>query len=492
MPRVLSLHSPRPGLQYKHMKLGLPLKLGIAVVLLFAAVIATCLLWTPLRLRYYVSYYYSDDPQEIERGIKGLQSIGIKGVSELEQLTLDELKHDPGKHLATVSDVLISDKPKGIDILARILAGGSEEASFLEKHWACFNAPVKTHEDGVYPLHLAAKKGWKDAAALLLAKGADVDAKADGGFTPLHDAVWEGHEEIAALLIEKGADVNATINRKLITPLSNAISRGYENMAVLLLRKGADVDAKDILGFSPLHHAVIAGHKNLAELLIEKGADVGAKDNYGGTALHGAALDGHIHIADLLIEKGADINTKTTKTGNTPLHTAAREGQKDVTSLLIDKGADVNSKNNSGMTPLHLATQSGYKETIYLLIAKGANENAIDKTGMTPLNWAYEKEVATLLRNNGARKSEELPDGKPFSIELQKVIDNYMQGLKLSRGTSSISKGKNKNVFKISDAVKEKFDKSKALLEKYMQNHPNDSRGKEIMELIDFYLNFWK
>ncbi len=31
------------------MKLSLPVKLGILVVLLFSAVIATCLLWTPVK-----------------------------------------------------------------------------------------------------------------------------------------------------------------------------------------------------------------------------------------------------------------------------------------------------------------------------------------------------------------------------------------------------------------------------------------------------------
>jgi glucose-6-phosphate dehydrogenase assembly protein OpcA len=42
------------------MKLSLPVKLGIFVVLLFAAVIATCLLWTPLRVRYYVGKLRSE------------------------------------------------------------------------------------------------------------------------------------------------------------------------------------------------------------------------------------------------------------------------------------------------------------------------------------------------------------------------------------------------------------------------------------------------
>ena len=42
-----------------------------------------------------------------------------------------------------------------------------------------------------------------------LAAGTDVNAKNDGGYTPLHYAAFNGHKEIAELLIAKGADVNA-------------------------------------------------------------------------------------------------------------------------------------------------------------------------------------------------------------------------------------------------------------------------------------------
>ena len=60
---------------------------------------------------------------------------------------------------------------------------------------------------GVTPLHLAAKYGHKEIVEILIANGADINAKDDDGETPLHKAAWERHEEIAKFLISHGADV---------------------------------------------------------------------------------------------------------------------------------------------------------------------------------------------------------------------------------------------------------------------------------------------
>jgi ankyrin repeat protein len=48
----------------------------------------------------------------------------------------------------------------------------------------------------------------------LLAQDADIDTRLSDGETPLMAAVWNGQVETVALLIHKGADVNA----KKITP----------------------------------------------------------------------------------------------------------------------------------------------------------------------------------------------------------------------------------------------------------------------------------
>mgnify|MGYP000480537135 FL=1 len=69
---------------------------------------------------------------------------------------------------------------------------------------------LRSGEDGWEwtPLHYAAIRGHKEIAELLIAKGADVNAKNSVGQTPLQFAAGYGHKEIAELLIDNGADVN--------------------------------------------------------------------------------------------------------------------------------------------------------------------------------------------------------------------------------------------------------------------------------------------
>jgi len=74
----------------------------------------------------------------------------------------------------------------------------------VKKHLAAgkdVNAKLKY--GGATPLHLAANK---EIAELLIANGADVNAKSKAGCTPLHVAGFRGHKEIAELLIAKGAE----------------------------------------------------------------------------------------------------------------------------------------------------------------------------------------------------------------------------------------------------------------------------------------------
>ena len=59
----------------------------------------------------------------------------------------------------------------------------------------------------------------KETIELLLAKGADINAKNDTGMTALHYASINGRKEFAKLLIEKGADLFVENSKKKLAQI---------------------------------------------------------------------------------------------------------------------------------------------------------------------------------------------------------------------------------------------------------------------------------
>jgi ankyrin repeat protein len=288
----------------------------------------------------------------------------------------------------------------------------------------------------------------KEMVELMIAKGANVNARDRDDITPLHRAARNHQHEIAKLLISQGADVNAKDNNGA-TPLFSAMGHqedGKETSltdklltAELLIAKRANVNAKDNNGVTPLHQAASNHGREVAEFLISRGADINAKDNNGITPLSSAARNHNHEVAELLITKGVDINTKDND-GITPLLWAVNEAQYNSASelltvkLLISKGADINAKDDSGQTAL--LKNSINQHTTKFLIAQGADVNAKAKNGITPLfKSLHNLDITKLIIKKGANVNARdnygntplfgVIDNQGFSIEcVQLLIDN--------------------------------------------------------------------
>ena len=109
---------------------------------------------------------------------------------------------------------------------------------------------------GITPLMLAAVRGQRDIAARLIDKGADVNAADERGFTALFHACYNpdddrGHPEVVELLLAAGADKEAKIGFG-VRPLMYAAGNGEAGVVTALLRDGADPLARNEVGRTAL------------------------------------------------------------------------------------------------------------------------------------------------------------------------------------------------------------------------------------------------
>jgi len=269
--------------------------------------------------------------------------------------------------------------------------------------------PNLTHTkdpEGDTPLHWAARSGQTNSASLLLAKGAEVDARNKLKLTPLHLAAANAHRAMAELLLSNRADINAadkngrtalslawaalnkarTLAADGDAAASNTIVAAQATIS-LLCEKGASVD---------LFSHILAGDREAAAALIQRDPNAIHKRNHkGNQPLHCAANAGDLDFVRLLLDKGADPNAHG-QDKQTPLHLAAAAGKIAVAELLLAKGAQVDTRDELGRTPLYLAVVNDETGMVAFLLARKADPNMREKTGKTPAHQASRR-VSLLL-----------------------------------------------------------------------------------------------
>ncbi len=156
--------------------------------------------------------------------------------------------------------------PKGQ--LALILALQSENLAVAEALMALPETRVDlVNEAGESALMMAALRGLDDWCRRLLARGAPVNK---AGWTPLHYAATGPDPNIVALLLERGAAVDAEAPNKT-TPLMMAARYGKEDSVKLLLARGADLKRTNDQNMTAADFARGSGREWLAEQLSKAG-----------------------------------------------------------------------------------------------------------------------------------------------------------------------------------------------------------------------------
>jgi len=234
--------------------------------------------------------------------------------------------------------------------------------------------PVAPSEDHL--IHAAAERDDVEQVRDLLNGDATLLNRRDaGGRTPLHRAVKGSAREVIALLLDRGADIDATDStgsqaldlavwsRRALAPASGAF-----DTARLLLSRGANCDLTIAAALGDLHR--------VTALLDQNPACLREVRQNGKRALSAAVKFGHREIARLLLERGADPNwPESDAPRGASLHAAARAGDHELVELLLAHGADPNGHVDSAGNAVYAAKTP---ELRALLMARGGTLDPYD------------------------------------------------------------------------------------------------------------------
>ncbi|XP_053707426.1 protein TANC2 isoform X1 [Synchiropus splendidus] len=258
--------------------------------------------------------------------------------------------------------------------------------------------------------------GHRDAVALLLDHGAQVDTRSHDGLTALGFAASAGHMEVVSMLIQHRAKVGH-VDGSGRCVLVHVAQRGHLQVLRFLLKHTVEWNCTTCCGQrgvsrsqavqQALIAAASAGHAEIVSYLLdrpeeeqreEERVEVNSPDSlWGETALTSAAGGGRLSVCRLLLENGGAVQ-QASKRGITPLFSAVKRGHWKVVELLLKHGADVNTMDQQGRTALMMAASEGHITTAQLLLDHGASLDRADREGLTALSWACLKGQLPLVQ----------------------------------------------------------------------------------------------
>lgn len=227
------------------------------------------------------------------------------------------------------------------------------------------------------------KLGRIDVFSALLAAGADVNLKSNDGVTPLHEAARSGNSFIIQALLKAGAAVNEKDNDNR-SPLCYAVSANNAQAISLLVKAGALVNHPELNGHTPLVLAVVWESIESVKALLAAGANPNAVNSVHATPLHWAAAKSKNtslnsqEILTSLLAADADINAQTLH-NETPLLVATLTNNIPAAKTLIIAGADTTIRTIQGETVFDIIPQGYTKESWTQFINECVAEAQIKK-----------------------------------------------------------------------------------------------------------------
>lgn len=289
---------------------------------------------------------------------------------------------------------------------------------------------------GKTPVMLVIPEDKREAMyRILIEHAADVAKKDAYGDTVLHTATMTSlTPSILELLVAGGADVNAR-NKDGVSPLLIAVQKRNFAHIKFYAERGADINSADKAGDTPLTLALKDGQAML-EMLVNR-TNALSHDSNGNTPLHTAVIvNASIEQIRYLISLTDDINARNSD-GNNALYLAVERNNKKIGELLLAKNADIFSTNNANDSPLHLALKKGGDTQGWLITSRTIS--ATDGSGNTALHYAVEwglKKAALSLIEKGANPEAKNANGETPLFSAAKTNDPAMTALIVKGGSS--------------------------------------------------------
>ncbi|GAB5588871.1 hypothetical protein Unana1_03771 [Umbelopsis nana] len=259
-------------------------------------------------------------------------------------------------------------------------------------------------ERGWTALHTACSASQIEVVRKLIERGANTEVREpENGRTPLFLAAND--PAVMFLLIANGADIEARGSNGA-TALHYYSSIGQVNAIHFLLNYGCNIESIDEYGRTALHYAALQKQVSSVKILLDKGLDPNITKYYSGqTAFHAAVYYDNEPVMETLLQGGFDINCEFGVLKKTALFQAVEKNNVTLAKFLLDHGADVNAIDEYGQTTFHYAIDRNDFEMAKFLLTRGVRVNVFDKSGKSELDRAIERDnlrMVTLLVRSGA------------------------------------------------------------------------------------------
>lgn len=311
-------------------------------------------------------------------------------------------------------DMNLTDRHGNSAVLAALLAQEPQMAGMLIKHTNNFQQPNTL---GIWPLHVAASRGYREIVIELVYANAGLDQTDAKGNTALMLALKNRHTQIAELLLELGArhDVanqkgqsavdlayaadnpqgRALFAGLGIKPDANKPAREADSVAALKARVARQ--GERYTDWPLLNIAIALGEEASVKQLLANQADAGASGPDGNNALHVAARSGDIANLKRVLNSGVEVNAVNRKQ-QTALYLAAEAACLACVKLLLEHRADPSIATRQQITPLEVAVQKSHAKIAHALLQRKARYEGIHRVLLLAVDKRLESLTLKLIR----------------------------------------------------------------------------------------------